>query len=132
MTDVYDTSTNAKYTLACHCGAVQLRLHLPCGIQNPRRCNCSICRRKGSVSGAIAQSDLTIEKGHDVLSGYQFNTHVATHYFCSKCGVHTHHQRRSNSNEFGYNVACLIGLKLSDVENVMVSDGVSHPADRGL
>ena len=41
---------------------------------------------------------------------YQFNTNVAKHYFCKKCGIYTHHQRRSNPNEFAINVGCIDDL----------------------
>ncbi|NBU89174.1 MAG: GFA family protein, partial [Betaproteobacteria bacterium] len=34
---------------------------------------------------------------------YQFNTKIAKHYFCSNCGIYTHHQRRSFPDQYGYN-----------------------------
>ena len=51
------------------------------------------------------------------------------HFFCSKCGIYTHHQRRSNPNQYGVNVACLSGLSPFDFEDVVVYDGANHPAD---
>lgn len=38
-----------KHLLSCHCGSVEIELSLPNGIESPRRCDCSICRRKGAV-----------------------------------------------------------------------------------
>ena len=40
-----NTVINAKHKASCHCGAVQLELSLPNGIEKPKRCDCSMCRR---------------------------------------------------------------------------------------
>jgi len=107
-----------------------LELDLPNGIVDPRRCNCSMCRRKGAVVGAVPLSGLRVVKGADVLRLYQFNTRTAKHYFCSVCGIYTHHQRRVNPNEYGFNIGCLDGVDPYDIPNVPTSDGVNHPSDR--
>ena len=93
------TEIRPKHRASCHCGAVVLELDLPNGIVDPRRCNCSMCRRKGAVVGAVPLSGLRVVQGADVLRMYQFNTRTAKHYFCSVCGIYTHHQRRINPNE---------------------------------
>jgi len=54
---------------------------------------------------------------------------TAKHRFCTKCGVYTHHQRRSNPRQYGVNVACLNGISPFDFDEVPVYDGVHHPAD---
>jgi hypothetical protein len=56
---------------------------------------------------------------------------VAQHYFCSKCGIYTHHRRRSNPNQYGVNVACLKGASPFDFDDVPVIDGINHPKDNG-
>jgi hypothetical protein len=61
----------------------------------------------------------------------RFNTGVAQHYFCSRCGIYTHHRRRSNPNQYGVNTACLKGVSPFDFADVPVIDGVNHPADQG-
>lgn len=119
-----------KHRLSCHCGAVVLELDLPDGIVDPLRCNCSICRRKGAVIGAVAHTGIRIIQGEESLRLYQFNTRVARHYFCGKCGIYTHHQRRSRPDIYGYNVGCLEGIDPFLIEGVRVNDGVNHPADR--
>lgn len=119
-----------RHRLSCHCGAVVLELHLPDGIVDPRRCNCSICRRKSAVVGSVPLDGIRIVQGEDALTLYQFNTRVAKHYFCSHCGIYTHHQRRSRPDQYGYNVGCLEGIDPFLIDNVPVSDGVHHPADR--
>ncbi len=120
----------AKHKLTCHCGTVEIELSLPNGIENPRRCNCSICRRRGAIAVSVALDGLKILSGADKLTLYQFNTMTAKHYFCSVCGIYTHHQRRSNPEEYGFNVSCLVGFDPSSLGDVPVVDGVNHPSDR--
>ncbi len=114
----------------CHCGAVELELTLPNGLENPRRCDCSICRRKGAVVASVALDNLKVVKGAEALTLYQFNTRSAKHYFCRICGIYTHHQRRSNPTQYGINVGCLEGVNPYDLGSVPTMDGVNHPADR--
>jgi len=127
---VGNTAIQAKHKASCHCGAVGLELELPNGIENPRRCDCSICRRKGAIVASVKLSGIRIVKGEELLKLYQFNTHTAKHYFCSICGIYTHHQRRSNPEEYGYNVGCLEGVNPYLIENVPINDGVNHPSDK--
>lgn len=121
---------NAVHRATCHCGAIVLELDLPEGIVNPRRCNCSMCRRRGAIAATVPLSGLHVIKGQEVLKLYQFNTMTAKHYFCGNCGIYTHHQRRSNPNEYGYNVACLEGVDPFDLGPVPTLDGVHHPLDQ--
>lgn len=74
---------------------------------------------------SVPLASLRILKGADHLSLYQWNTRTAKHYFCSTCGIYTHHQRRSNPNEFGVNVACLEGVDPFALEPVPVANGAS-------
>ncbi len=121
---------NEYHKLTCHCGSVELELYLPHGLENPRRCDCSMCRRRGAVVASVLLENLKIVKGKDKLSLYQFNTNTAKHFFCSSCGIYTHHQRRSNPTQYGFNVACLEGVNPFEIQDVPVMDGVNHPADR--
>lgn len=120
----------SKELLKCHCGSVVIELDLPHGIEKPRRCTCSLCRRRGTVVASVTLDRLKVIKGEDKLKLYQFNTKTAKHYFCSECGIYTHHQRRSNPTEFGYNVGCLEGVDPYTLPNVEILDGINHPADR--
>lgn len=114
---------------SCHCGAVQIELSLPNGLEKPRRCTCSMCRMRGAIAVSVPLEGLRITKGADKLTLYQFNTMTAKHYFCSVCGIYTHHQRRSNPRQFGVNVACLEGVNPYDLGDVPVMDGINHPSD---
>lgn len=123
------TEIKPKHRLSCHCGAVVLELDLPDGIVGARRCDCSMCRRRGAIVASVPLTGVRIIQGADKLHLYQFNTRTAKHYFCSVCGIYTHHQRRSNPNEYGYNVGCLEGVNPFELGPVPTMDGVNHPAD---
>jgi hypothetical protein len=84
---------------------------------------------RGAIAVSANLDDLNITHGGELLSLYQFNTNTARHFFCSRCGIYTHHQRRSNSKEYGVNVACLEGVSPFDFQEVPVYDGKRHTAD---
>jgi hypothetical protein len=84
---------------------------------------------RGAVVVFADLDGVIITAGESALSVYQFGTMSAKHYFCSKCGIYTHHQRRSNPRQFGVNVACLEGLSPFDFDEVPVYDGIRHPSD---
>lgn len=116
---------------ACHCGTVQFRVTLADGLRQPRRCTCSLCRMRGAVVVSARVDDLTVTAGEASLTEYRFNTGTARHFFCSRCGIYTHHRRRSDPGQCGVNVACLTGVSPFDFEDVIVNDGVNHPSDEG-
>lgn len=118
------------YNAACHCGTVQFSLRLTDGVRTARRCNCSLCRMRGAVAVSANLSDITVTQGEEALTLYQFNTREAKHYFCSKCGIYTFHQRRSAPDQYGVNVACIEGMSPFDFAAVPVNEGQAHPNDR--
>lgn len=111
---------------SCHCEKVKFQVELENGLENIRRCNCSLCRRKGSIIASVPIEKLKIIEGEDNLSLYQWNTKTAKHYFCKTCGIYTHHQRRSKPTEFGFNIACIEGVNPFEFKEVSVGDGASQ------
>lgn len=118
-----------KRLASCHCGGVPFEVALTDGLNTIRRCSCSYCRMRGAIAVSAQLDGIHFLKGEDTLTLYQFNTKTARHYFCQVCGIYTHHQRRSNPNQFGINVACLEGVSPFDFTEVVVNDGVNHPSD---
>ena len=92
--------------LKCHCGLVEAKINVT-KIEDFLRCNCSICKRKGTIMSMVKNEDFKIVKGKDKLKIYQFHTKVAKHYFCSNCGIYTHHNRRTDPNGVGINIGCI-------------------------
>ena len=122
-----------KYVLAgeCHCGKIRFEVTLDGGFDSVCRCTCSYCRMRGAVMVAVPLDHIRILQGEEELTSYHFNTGVAKHFFCSYCGIYTHHQRRSNEDQYSVNVACLKGVSPFDFHEVPVIDGINHTKDTG-
>jgi hypothetical protein len=84
---------------------------------------------RGAIAVSADLDGINITQGSELLTVYQFNTNTAKHYFCSRCGIYTHHQRRSNPKQYAVNVACLEGMSPFDFQEVPVYDGTRHTAD---
>ncbi|WP_423820564.1 GFA family protein [Salinisphaera sp. SPP-AMP-43] len=124
------TSDNARLEGRCHCGSVVFRVRLSDGLRTARRCDCSYCQMRGYVAVSAELNEFEITAGAQWLSLYQFGTQTAQHYFCSRCGIHTHHRRRSKPTQYGVNAACLDGISPYDFPQVPVNNGADHPRDR--
>jgi len=70
------------YRGSCHCGAVTFSL--VSDITELTTCDCSLCRQKNALMTKVPESALTVESGEDLLSVYEWNTHRAKHFFCSR------------------------------------------------
>jgi hypothetical protein len=116
--------------LKCHCGQVEAEINLPNNLEKIIRCNCSICKRKGAIMSMVKNEDFKITKGLEKLKIYQFHTKVAKHYFCTNCGIYTHHNPRSNPSMTGFNVGCLDEVNTFMLKDVGVIDGSNHPLDK--
>ena len=106
----------------CYCG--KIKFQLSCNLTDLKRCNCSHCRRKGFVMTTAKLNQFKLISGEENLNIYQWNSKIAKHYFCKKCGVNTHHQRRSKPDEYGVNVGCLEGFNMDWIENIKYTEGV--------
>ena len=115
--------------LKCHCGFVEAEINIS-NINKILRCNYSICKRKGTIMSLVKNEDFKIIKGFNKLKLYQFHTKVAKHYFCTNCGIYTHHNPRSNPAMTGFNLGCLDDIDVFNLENVQINDGLNHPLDQ--
>ena len=116
--------------LTCHCGAVEAEINLEGELQKVLRCNCSICKRKGAIMSMVKNEDFKIIKGEDKLTLYQFHSKVAKHYFCSVCGIYTHHNPRSARAMTGFNLGCVDEVNIDDIKEIAFFDGKNHPMDQ--
>ena len=116
--------------LTCHCGGVEAEINMPNNLEKILKCNCSICKRKGVVMSMVKNENFTIVKGEEKLKLYQFHSKVAKHYFCSNCGIYTHHNPRSNPTMTGFNLGCIDDIDTFKLENIIVNDGQNHPLDK--
>ncbi len=103
-------SADARRTMTfrgrCHCGAVgyEVTIRVPAVAH---RCNCSICRLDDFPGLIVPASAFRLIDGEDVLSEYRFNTGVARHLFCRRCGIKSFYVPRSNPDGFSVNLRCL-------------------------
>jgi hypothetical protein len=110
-------------TGSCHCGAV--RFEVRTAVEPAVRCNCSLCRRRGALmSPTFAAESLRIVQGEDQLTMYQFNTRVARHFFCQRCGVYPFHQTRKDAMLWRVNLGCIDGLDAYGLETT-IANGAS-------
>lgn len=116
-------------TARCHCGSVVITADLRGPISGASRCTCSFCRRRQAANVSASHASLKIIQGADLLRCYQFGTATAEHYFCARCGIYTHHRRRSDPGEIGINLGCIDGVEPWVLEPFPWNDGVNHPSD---
>ena len=106
------------YRGSCHCGAVQFTIRTDPG--HSVQCDCSLCKRRGSIMLRCDQSDLDIQAGHEMLTEYRFNTGVAIHYFCSRCGVYMFHKMRKLPDKYAVNAGCIEGIDVAELHPILV------------
>lgn len=111
--------------LSCHCGAVALTFD-----EDPTEaieCNCSICRRKGSILAGGDAGKLRLETSRDALSSYTFHRHIIQHHFCRTCGCSPFAEGTVNGRAMAMvNLRCAEDFDLSKVK-VTPFDGASLP-----
>ena len=115
--------------LKCHCGLIEAEINID-KIKKILRCNCSICKRKGAMMSLVKKEDFKVTKGEYNLKIYKFHTKVANHFFCSNCGIYTHHNPRSNPSMTGFNVGCLDEIDTFKLSEITIIDGKNHPLDK--
>ncbi len=111
---------------SCHCGKVRFTADMDDPKAGLYRCNCSLCRKKGIVMKAVADSAFRVTDGQGALSLYQWNKNIAEHYFCSICGVYTHHRRRRDPTQISVNIECVQGLEMPDSKIIGLVNGLEH------
>ena len=104
-----------RFQGGCHCGDVRFEVEL----ETPLRalaCDCSRCRRRAFLHLIVPRSALTLHSGREALVEYRFNTRVARHLFCGRCGVESFYVPRSNPDGYSVNLRCLDDVDPADVE----------------
>ena len=72
----------------------------------------------------VPETALSILRGEDKLSLYQWNTHRAEHYFCESCGIYVFHRKRAAPDHFGVNAFCLDGFDIQRLP-IRATDGAN-------
>lgn len=77
--------TERHYTGGCQCGAVRYAVDVD--LDRTATCNCSRCRRLGTILAFAPAENFRLESGESGMTEYRFNKHVIAHLFCATCGV---------------------------------------------
>lgn len=113
----------------CHCGAVRFEVTVPAD-PVAYECNCSICRLEGFQGLIVPASAFKLLSGADTLSEYRFNTGVARHLFCGRCGIKSFYVPRSNPDGYSVNVRCL-DPGWEEIIRIAIFDGRNWEAHAG-
>ena len=108
------------HTGSCHCGKVTFEVSGE--FLKAVRCDCSLCKRKGAIMVLLEKEQFSLTSGEGYLTLYEWNTKVAKHYFCKKCGIYTHHKRRRDDG-MGFNAGCVDGLDMDSLGDVGLVTG---------
>ena len=93
----------------CHCGDVRFEVDIAqrAGPIEVLDCTCSICRMTGFLHLIVPAARFRLLQGDASLVDYRFNTGVACHRFCGRCGVKSFYVPRSHPDGIDINVRCL-------------------------
>ena len=109
---------------SCHCGKIAFSLD-----DEPTEaieCNCSICRRRGSVLAASAPDKFRLETSRDDIAVYTFGKHLIRHQFCKTCGCAPFAEGTGPDGDemVVINLRCADGVDLSTIK-ITRFDGAS-------
>jgi len=98
------------YHGSCQCGAVRFSAELD--LDSVVTCNCSRCRRLGSVLTFAPADRFRLEAGEGATTEYLFNKHAISHRFCRTCGVEAYAlgSLPDGTRMAAVNVNCLDGV----------------------
>lgn len=103
------------YQGSCHCGAVAFEVDGE--IDAALACNCSMCRRRGSLLWFVARDRFRLRTPEEAAATYTFNKHVIKHRFCATCGIHPYGEGvdpKGNAMA-AINLRCVDGIDLDQV-----------------
>ena len=97
---------------SCHCG--QNTFSFDGEVDEVMACNCSMCRRRGSLLWFTPRDKLTLQTSDDASRSYTFNKHAIRHRFCPTCGIHPFGEGTGPDGRAmaAVNVRCLDGVDL--------------------
>lgn len=101
---------------SCHCGAVQIEAEIQS--KDGMSCNCSICRRKGTILTFVPEQKFKLISGREVLTDYQFGKKSIHHLFCKVCGVTCFAEGKAPNGDHVYavNYRCLDSFDMASMK----------------
>lgn len=111
-------------TATCHCGAV--RVDVPRRPRSITNCNCSICRRYGTLWAYYRASEVRVTAEPGTSAEYVWGDKMLRFVRCGACGCVTHWEgiRPTASSRMGVNARNFEPSALGDVR-IRLLDGAS-------
>jgi hypothetical protein len=109
----------------CHCGKV--RYEMTADVAKVVSCNCSICKKSGSLLTFIPATQFELKSGEQDLIDYQFNKHAIHHMVCPDCGIKSFARATGpdGAPSVAVNVRCLDDIDLKAL-TIIEFDGRSR------
>jgi hypothetical protein len=110
---------------SCHCGRIAFTLEGE--VSEAIDCNCSMCRRRGSLLAFFPREALTLTSKEGDYGTYRFNTEKIAHHFCQTCGVSPFSEAihpKTGVPTVAVNVRCLPDVDIAALDIKQV-DGAS-------
>ena len=104
------------YHGSCHCGQIAFDVEGD-AITQAMACNCSMCRRKGSLLWFVPRERLALATPEEQMGTYTFHKHVIRHRFCPTCGIHLYGEAPSPQGVpmAAINVRCVEDIDLAAI-----------------
>lgn len=98
------------YHGGCQCGAVSFEVDVD--LEHTVTCNCSRCKRLGSVLSFTPRDQFKLLSGEEHLKEYLFNKKQIHHLFCSDCGIESfaYGEAPDGKKMVAVNANCLDGV----------------------
>lgn len=101
---------------SCHCGALKLQINseVPSSLTS---CNCSVCRRYGSIHAYFHPSDVTVIAKPNSTHEYSWGDKGLTFIRCRHCGCYSHWRSLSpnQKNRMGVNARLFTNLEIDKI-----------------
>lgn len=98
---------------SCHCGDV--RFEITSDLAELTTCDCSLCVKKNALMVKVHEDAFRLLSEPSRVSEYCWNTHIARHYFCARCGIYTFHRKKAAPDHYGVNIFCLDDVDPKDI-----------------
>ena len=110
---------------SCHCEKISFEVEGD--FTEGMACNCSMCRRRGSLLAFVPAENFELKSLRADLSTYTFNKHVLFHHFCSTCGIapFSEGKKPDGSATVAINLRCIPDVD-PDAIKVTHWDGAHH------
>lgn len=109
-----------KYSGSCHCNAV--KFDITTNFTKVAQCNCSFCKRRHAKMVLEKKESIKITEGAENLTLYQFNTNIAKHHFCKKCGIFVYSNRRFDPDGIAVNVGCIDEIDSFEIDAILADN----------